>query len=154
MRGAALERDVQTAVVEFLQLDGWLALRTDPVSDRATVNAIRRAIAVVPLPPGVRAKIYGVIDKCVRGKGFGAAGMPDYQFRRYTAQVIHTQIGEPNSELIWIEFKRPGGVPTAEQTLWHQAEAARGGLVLVVDDIDGFINWYTKSQFYRRGNGV
>ena len=42
-------------MVEYLQLDGWRPIRTDPVSDRA------------------------------RGKGFGELGMPDYLFLRYWA---------------------------------------------------------------------
>jgi hypothetical protein len=47
------EADVQRAVVDMLELDGWRAIRTDPVSDRS------------------------------RGKGFGEIGMPDYLFLRY-----------------------------------------------------------------------
>src|ERR1700674_894872 len=47
------EEQVQQTVGEYLQLDGWRALRTDPVSDRK------------------------------RGTGFGEVGMPDYLFVRY-----------------------------------------------------------------------
>ncbi len=47
------EADVQRAVTDLLQLDGWRAIRTDPTSDRA------------------------------RGKGFGEPGMPDHLYIRY-----------------------------------------------------------------------
>ena len=53
VRSLVKEKHVQQAVTQFLELDGWRALRTDPVSDRG------------------------------RGKGFGEEGMPDYLYVRY-----------------------------------------------------------------------
>jgi len=52
------EADVQRTVKEFLELDGWRAIRTDPVSDRS------------------------------RAKGFGELGMPDYLFIRYDPSIL------------------------------------------------------------------
>jgi hypothetical protein len=52
------EKNVQETVRDFMELDGWRAIRTDPVSDRA------------------------------RGKGFGEVGMPDYLFIRYGANPM------------------------------------------------------------------
>jgi len=47
------EAEIQAAVVQLMELDGWRAFRTDPVSDKS------------------------------RGKGFGELGMPDYLLLRY-----------------------------------------------------------------------
>lgn len=77
-----------------------------------------------------------------RGKGFGEVGMPDCLFVRYGLPI--------SGQILWIEFKRPGKKPTAHQLAWHDAERARGALVLVVDDIDLFREWYAKSGLRRR----
>jgi len=77
------EADIQRTCSELLEWDGWRALRTDPVSDRATVDAIRRAIMGVPELNHVRELILKVIKRCVRGKGFGELGMPDHLYIRY-----------------------------------------------------------------------
>lgn len=118
-----LESHVQQTVREFLELDGWRAIRTDPVSDRA------------------------------RGKGFGEVGMPDYLFARYRRHELdgkfHLDIGQI-AELLWVEFKAPGRKATAHQLAWHAAERARGALVLVVDDIEAFREWYGKSGLQRK----
>lgn len=114
-RALVTEAHVQQTVVEFLELDGWRAIRTDPVSRREW------------------------------GKGFGEAGMPDYLFLRYyLPDHLHSD-NRPIGEVLWIEFKRPGQKPRADQIAWHEAEHARGALVLVVDDIDHFIAWYKTS---------
>lgn len=117
-----LEADIQRTVVEFLQLYGWRAFRTDPVSDRA------------------------------RGKGFGEMGMPDYLFIRYD---VHTPLCSkdcpaPMAEVLWVEFKRPGGKPSSHQIVWHEAEKRRGALVMVVDHIDRFMEFYETSGLKRR----
>jgi hypothetical protein len=72
-----------------------------------------------------------------RATGFGEKGMPDDLFLRYWSWVN----GHP-AAIVWIEFKRPGQEPKPHQLAWHQAERARGGSVLVVDDIDAFIKAY------------
>ena len=124
------EAHVQQTVREFLEADGWRAIRTDPVSDRA------------------------------RGKGFGEVGMPDYLFVRYTCDrrgaaykvvSLKTQIWmEVAAQVLWIEFKRAGQKPKPRQARWIEAERARGALVIVVDDIDAFIVWYKASGLNRR----
>ena len=55
---ALREADVQANVTAFLELDGWRAIRTDPVSDRG------------------------------RGKGFGEIGMADHLFLRYLGKPM------------------------------------------------------------------
>lgn len=130
------EAHIQQTVTEFLQFDGWRAIRTDPVSDRE------------------------------RGKGFGEKGMPDHLYVRYnllgaylnlpcaigSRLSISSRRGTPSqwAEVLWIEFKRPGEKPRPHQLDWHEAERKRGALVLVVDDIDQFISWYKGSGLERR----
>lgn len=120
------EAHVQQTVTEFLVSDGWRAIRTDPVSDRK------------------------------RGKGFGELGMPDYLYIRYLDPVdpgdpeYEEEDDLPWAEVLWIEFKRPGQHPTKEQFAWHEAERARGALVLVIDDINFFVAWYKRSEMARR----
>jgi hypothetical protein len=121
------EATIQQTVREFLELDGWRAIRTDPVSDRS------------------------------RGKGFGELGMPDYLFIRYEATKVHVcgsrtrpylawpDLYRPWAEVLWIEFKRKGLLPSPHQTAWIAKEQARGALVMVVDDIDGFTVAYRNS---------
>ena len=122
------EADVQQAVVLMLQLDGWRAIRTDPVSDRA------------------------------RGKGFGEIGMPDYLFIRYRLAEQLRGCGLPlpfpfgegeAAEVLWIEFKAPGKKPTPHQQRWHNAEIALGALVNWFDSVDYFRKWYKASGLMR-----
>jgi hypothetical protein len=124
------EAQVQQAVVQFLEADGWRAIRTDPVSDRS------------------------------RGKGFGELGMPDYLFLRYAAYAgedgarlfpnMTEAMRRSEVEVVWIEFKRKDEKPTPHQQKWHYRERQRGALGLVVDDIDEFTEWYKASGLCRR----
>lgn len=121
------EAHVQKSVTDLLVLDGWRAIRTDPVSDRS------------------------------RGKGFGEVGMPDYLYVRYDdfgwsgslreGSEIETKV---LSQAFFIEYKRPGGKLKPHQERWHAAERARGALVLVVDSIDDFMRWYAASGLARK----
>jgi hypothetical protein len=86
--------------------------------------------------------------------------MPDRLFIRYLnaadpgTQLKHAAAGRiynPLGDVMWIEFKKPGEKPRLDQLEWHEAERARGALVLVVSDIDDFMrNWYPKSGLQRR----
>ena len=62
---------------------------------------------------------------------FGTNGMPDYCFLHYRRHLA-----------MWIEFKAPKGSLSDKQSAWIAAERERGALVLVVRDIDAFIEWY------------
>lgn len=122
------EADVQKAVTDLLELDGWRSLRTDPVTDAS------------------------------RGKAFGEFGMPDYLYIRYDLRAyeptgprdVYAVIEPPAAAVLWIEFKAKGETPKVHQRVWHEAEQARGAMVLVVDDIDDFIRWYSTSGLCRR----
>jgi hypothetical protein len=122
-----LEAHVQQAVVEYLQLDRWRAFRTELTVQRE------------------------------RGRVVGERGQPDYLFVRYShpcrgAGCSGEHCGTIDCvecELLWIEFKRPGEKPRADQIAWHQAERKRGALVLVVDSFDDFAKLYETSGLQR-----
>ena len=122
---AALER----TCTDFLALDGWRSLKTDPVRTREW------------------------------GKGFGEIGMADHLYIRYCFfDDLRVQYRNAVSEVMWIEWKRPkreGGKNKAHQKTWQTAERARGALVLVAGedfeaDYDSFVAWYRKSGLLRR----
>jgi hypothetical protein len=84
-----------------------------------------------------------------RGKGFGEPGMADTLAVRY---------GKPAAacELIWVEWKAPGGRVRKHQTSWHIRERARGSLTAIagVDfpaTVKGFWDWYRSSGLAREG---
>lgn len=119
--GLLSEAHVQQTVTEFLELDGWRPIRTDPVSDRK------------------------------RGKGFGEVGMPDYLYVRYAnpdveAHCAPDETARRHADVMWIEFKAPGRTAKPHQLRWHEAERRLGALVLVIDDINFFIAWYKRSS--------
>lgn len=119
------EKQIQEAVVAFLEIDGWRAFRTELTVQRE------------------------------RGRVVGERGQPDYLFVRYQCEGNGRlyYADEPSrvlAEVAWIEFKRPGQKPRPDQIAWHEAEAARGAYVLVVDDFDKFRADYMKSGLARR----
>jgi hypothetical protein len=126
--------DVAESVIEaectkILEADDWRALRTDPVSDRG------------------------------RGKGFGEIGMADYLYVRYSGLGFEDNpkfdSARAESQVMWIEFKRPGERPKKHQVTWHIKERARGALTLIAGDdfpasVEGFRAWYEASGLQRR----
>jgi hypothetical protein len=84
-----------------------------------------------------------------RGKGFGEPGMADTLCLRYGRQ------GAP-CEVLWIEWKAPGGRVRKHQHAWHLAERARGALTVVAGldfpaSVKGFWSWYRASGLARVG---
>lgn len=137
------ERQLEQTCTEFLELDGWRSLKTDPVSRREW------------------------------GKGFGEKGMADYLYIRYRQGErldpvsIMTSRRIALDQVMWIEWKRERGgdgkkalFTKAEKAKIHQlgwiaAERARGALVLLCGadfppTIDGFQKWYRESGLCRR----
>ena len=125
------EAQIESTCTEFLQLDGWRALKTDPVSRREW------------------------------GKGFGEPGMADHLYVRYQVEAPELSLSRRFAEVIWIEWKRiragrkASTKATVNQQTWHQAERARGALTLIagVDfpaTIEGFTEWYKASGLNRR----
>ena len=127
-----LERDIERTCTDFLELDGWRSLKTDPVSRREW------------------------------GKGFGEKGMADHLYIRYGRfnNATANPYRKPgamaiNAQVLWIEFKRRGGKAAAHQKAWHARERARGALTLILGEdcpasIEGFREFYMKSGLARR----
>jgi hypothetical protein len=90
-----------------------------------------------------------VSDKS-RGKGFGEPGMADTLALRYSRQTPGV------CEVLWVEWKAPGGRVRKHQTSWHTNERARGAMTAIagVDfpaSIKGFWSWYRASGLARVG---
>lgn len=134
------EIDIERTCSEWLALDGWRTLKTDPTSDAS------------------------------RGKGFGELGMADRLYIRYNpgARVSYglelsdgakftssAGMGVALAELMWIEWKAKDGTVKKHQWAWHQGERARGALTLIAGvnfpkTIEGFQRWYRASGLMRR----
>jgi len=118
------EAQIESECTKLLELDGWRALRTDPVSDRS------------------------------RGKGFGELGMADHLYIRYGQRRNRQWPQGEEDQVMWIEFKAPGGRVKKHQTLWHARERARGAMTAIagVDfpaSVKGFSGWYRASGLAR-----
>ena len=128
-----LEKHVEEAVCNFLEIDGWRSLKQEQ-------NFSDRKVKVT-----------------------GERGMPDRLFIRYTYPPGNSKLLAGHTEysaslqamcgVIWIEFKAPGKLPRPEQTAWHATERALGALVMVVDSYDDFRRWYLGSGLARRVGG-
>lgn len=86
-------------------------------------------------------------------KSVGEKGMPDRLYIRYglTGTIGHSEAG---AQVMWGEWKRVGGKPSAAQLKWHEIERARGALTFIagVDfpaTIEGLQVWYSKSGLQR-----
>jgi len=125
------EADLQAYGTQLLELDGWRAIRTDPVSDR------------------------------FRGKGFGEKGMADCLYIRYQTQwrqisgmnVAFNVVAR--AEVLWIEWKCAGGKAKPHQLAWIEDERARGALVLLAGESfqatpEAFFEYYRSSGLMQR----
>jgi hypothetical protein len=80
-----------------------------------------------------------------RGKGFGELGMADTLCLRYGSGRQKAAC-----EVLWLEWKAPGGRVQKHQLAWHTRERARGAMTAIagVDfpaSIKGFRSWYRSS---------
>lgn len=139
------EADIERTCTNMLVLDGWRALKTNPVSNRA------------------------------RGAGFGELGMADHLYIRYHDRpALAPDMERDNSvlvlhapaQVIWIEWKRVKSVCRETQAVkatkaaihqmdWHTLERKRGALTLIagVDfpaTIECFREWYKSSGLMRK----
>lgn len=133
------EADIETAIVGAMMLDGWRAFKMQHSWDQ------------------------------VKKLELGEPGMPDHLFVRYWNQGdprgpvpgYQTRCYNPQAELIWWEFKaskrrrKRKEFLSRDQTLWIQAERARGALIWVaaIDHeatIDGAAQHYLDSGLARR----
>ena len=84
-----------------------------------------------------------------RGKGFGEPGMADTLCLRYGRQSA-------SCEVLWLEWKAPGGRVKKRQLDWHTKERARGAKTAIagvdfVASVQGFRSWYSASGLARAG---
>ena len=126
------EAHVEHTCTAMLELDGWRALKTDPVSRREW------------------------------GKGFGEKGMADCLYIRYHPEAIRlhsrTLCETAAAEVLWVEWKTMRGEKATKlaghQVDWHTLERKRGALTLKagVDfpaTIEGFKRFYETSGLMR-----
>ena len=124
------EIDIERQCSDFLALDSWRPLKTDPCCDIG------------------------------RGKGFGEAGMADHLYIRYLPPEAPGP-GKPRAdrtalaEVLWVEYKRPGGRISDGQHQWATIERLRGALVwLATEDFEptfeGFVAHYRASGLLER----
>jgi hypothetical protein len=83
-----------------------------------------------------------------RGRGFGEIGMADLLALRYGKQ-------KAACEVLWLEWKAPGGRVRKHQIEWHTKERARGAVTAIagVDfraSVAGFVDWYHANGLARR----
>lgn len=127
-----LERDLEETCSQLLEWDGWRRLKTDPVSRKEWA------------------------------KGFGEPGMADDLYIRYLAGDMILSVPEmnaflkaPAAEVLWIEWKRPGGKIRQQQKDWHTHERKLGALTLIAGidfdaTFDAFKAWYQASGLQRK----
>lgn len=130
---APSERDIERACSDLLKYDGWRAIVTDPPQ--------------------------------LRGLGVSEKGIPDRLYIRYMYSTPAPNLvaaASPSDkaraqcvEVLWVEWKRPGGKASDHQKAWHVAERARGALVWCAGKdfpatVDGFLEHYRKSGLNRR----
>lgn len=150
------ERHVQETVTAFLQRDGWRAIRTEAQSDRGFIKRVLAKASQHTLFHALVAPLSNLLLACMRAAGVGEVGMPDYLYVRYANPCrgegcSGENCGGVEAEVLWCEFKAPGKKPSPHQLAWHEAERARGALVLVVSDIDNFMTrLYPQSGLQRR----
>jgi hypothetical protein len=120
------EHMIEAECTRLLEMDGWRAISTKPVSDRG------------------------------RGVGFGEVGMADHLYLRYEPVNPGEEMDSfsADTQTLWIEFKSAKGKPAKHQIEWHTKERARGALTLIagVDfpaNVAGFVEWYRRSGLDR-----
>lgn len=122
------ESHIEQTCSEWLELDGWRTLKTDPVSRKEW------------------------------GKGFGEIGMADRLYIRYHCGEIREPTLESRKrafcDAMWIEWKSAKGRTRGEQIGWHAQERRRGALTLIAGEqfpktIEGFMAWYRQSGLMR-----
>lgn len=127
---AAKERDIQGACEDLLQWDSWRIFRLEQ-------NWSERKV-----------------------KSVGEAGAPDCLAIRYrptfkAGSKTLISLWESVAEVLFVEWKRPGGKSSQRQVDWHALERKRGALVWLAGEtfpasVDGFLAHYRASGLNRR----
>ncbi len=70
------------------------------------------------------------------GFSTGEPGMPDFQCVRYLENGV--------AVVLWVELKKKNKKANPQQKKWILRERTRGGLVIVLDDLERFKAWYAE----------
>lgn len=152
------ESHVEQTVTEFMEWDGWRSFKMEAQSDHSLVKRFMTRVYAHDLLKPLAQIIHYVLRQVMRGTGVGEPAMPDRIFIRYRHQpsdgdIVDEYLHRGTADVVWIEFKRPGQKPRADQIAWHQAERERGGMVYVVGETDDwwdiFRAWYAASGLQR-----
>jgi hypothetical protein len=124
-RPVLLEADIEHTCTQILELDGWRALKTDPVSRREW------------------------------GKGFGEKGMADVLYIRYDRSYPSRGDAEVMWIEWKCLRDGHATKAAPHQINWHATERARGAFTAVAGidfeaNIEGFQAWYLASGLNRR----
>ncbi len=136
IRGLApSEAQIQQTCTEWLALDGWRAIVTDPPHMRGLGVSEK----------GIPDRLY--IRYCYSGENCSTSAKNGSRWDM-NARLLHTQA-------VWIEWKKKGGKAKEHQKDWHYAERLRGALVWVAGEnfpatIEGFQKFYRESGLMRR----
>jgi hypothetical protein len=137
-QGLASEKDIQRTCTEFLELDGWRAIVTDPPQLRGL---------------GVSEK--GIPDRLYIRYDPGAKVSYSIEDRAGTKFTSTHGMGICGAQVLWIEWKSKDGRVKPHQAVWNDTERARGALALIAGrdfpkTIEGFQAWYRASGLMRR----
>jgi hypothetical protein len=128
-----LERDLQLACEGLLQYDGWRILHFEQNFSERKRKVVGEAGA--PDTLAIRYDINGLMGKWLRWQdGYGDPTI---------------------SHVVWIEWKRPKGIKSAAQKIWHRAERERGAVIWVAGEdfqttYESFKDFYETSWLCRR----
>ncbi len=131
---APSEASIQRTCTEWLALDGWRAIVTDPPHMRGLGVTEKGIPDRLYIRYDGRAQIWKDQDK--------EMGLP-------FNNSCHV------GEILWIEWKKKGGKSALHQLAWHAKERVRGALIWVagVDfpaSIEGFQKFYRNHHLRRK----
>lgn len=92
--------------------------------------------------------------KHLRGLGVIEVGIPDRLYVRYSNLNMRNHGFDTAGQIVWIEWKAPGGRLSLKQATWIQAERARGGVVWIAGqdfapDYEAFKAFYATTGLRR-----
>ena len=85
----------------------------------------------------VRNNVTKLRDYAGHWTSYGEVGMPDF-LALYYCQHDHPGV----AVALWVEVKKADGKLSPQQVVWHTAELARGGCVVVASHFEDFEKWY------------
>ena len=122
------ESSIQKAGDDYLALDGWRRIVTDP-----------------PQLRGLGVSELGIPDRQY------------IRYATYNPPLKNDKpLWTSKTETMWVEYKKKGGLAGQHQKDWHARERALGALVVVLGEdgidasIEGLVLWYRSSGLMRK----